>query len=392
MAGLTGSVGENGKNARPDVALVQFMLAVARDANGRAYYGTPYSGHYDAGTKLAIAALLGAKPQAVIAPDSSAWSKLLAAVPDRYKTARVMPGSGVTVYQPADRHFAETSANSIKTNANLNDEFKGKIARLVTEFYNQYQIALTVQGRTGGRRTFQEQVHLNSDSAPGESIHHYGHAVDIGFSGLRWINGKGDISTTDDWLRELPSQPQRLAFWEARNKIADRLKLYSTIKKGGGDFIHLQNYDDNLLDSVTSFMTLLELVGPRKMKWKPVNMTPTDYWCDLGLGGDKYFVGTGLDIWKSTPRLTKSDLAAAVNAKLKKEPNFSLDGYLGLGTPPKNAPDAGTTPLRDTDITPAHLGSIQRLLRAEFDAADKDWRLWKPVFYQGSARRPSHQK
>ena len=392
MAGLGGSVGENGKNARPDVALVQFMLAVARDANGRSYYGTSYSGHFDAGTKLAIAAFLGTKQRAVIEPNSPAWSKLLAAVPDRYKTARVMPGSGLTVYQPADRRSAETSANAIKTNTTLNEEFRGKIARLVSEFYDQYQIALTVQSRTGGRRTFQEQVHLNSDSAPGESIHHYGHAVDIGFNGLRWINGKGDISTTDDWLRDLPSQPHRLAFWEARNKIADRLKLYSTIKKGGADFIHLQNYDDNLLDSVSSLMTLLELVGPKKMKWKPENMTPTDYWCDPGLGGDKYFVGTGLDIWKSTPRLSKADLAAAANAKLKKDPSFTLDGYLGLGTPSKDAPDAGTAPMRDTDITPAHLGAVQRLLRAAFEAADREWRLWKPVFYQVSARRPSRQK
>jgi hypothetical protein len=79
MVGLTGSVGENGKNARPDVALVQFMLAMARDSNGRPYYGTPYTGSYDAGTKLAIAAFL---PTGVLGEGCSFGSLLLRRVSD----------------------------------------------------------------------------------------------------------------------------------------------------------------------------------------------------------------------------------------------------------------------------------------------------------------------
>jgi len=75
-------------------------------------------------------------------------------------------------------------------------------------------------------------------------------------------------------------------------------------------------------------------------------MTWTDYWCDLGLGGEQYYVGASVDIWadKNALKLSKEDLAKALSAKLKADPKFLLDKY--LVHPPKPPAETVVRPAR----------------------------------------------
>jgi hypothetical protein len=183
--------------------------------------------------------------------------------------------------------------------------------------------------------------------------------------------------------------------------------LYGTVAFGGGDKAHLQDLEDQPLDSVSSLIALMEAVGPRKMKWEPFEMTPTSYKCDLGLGGAKYLVGTALDIWvtdsndshwaqllskndskgkkKTLPKfkLTKDDLIKALSVKANTTPSFSFDAYLGMR---EGAHRKG--PLTTNDISDADMKKVHSIIRGEFEAAAANWKKWKPVLYPGSDRRP----
>jgi len=56
MPNITDSVGEGGANKRHDVAIVQLMLQLIKDASNNPYFAGEYNGAYGATTKTAIAA------------------------------------------------------------------------------------------------------------------------------------------------------------------------------------------------------------------------------------------------------------------------------------------------------------------------------------------------
>jgi hypothetical protein len=108
------------------------------------------------------------------------------------------------------------------------------------------------------------------------------------------------------------------------------------------------------------------------------------------LGGDRYYVGTATDIWKQSKahRISPADLALALNARRTKAPSFSVEAFLGItGT---KLPSSG--PIRDEQITEAHVATVQGLLKAEFLAAEAKWALWEPVRYPGVERRPQNTR
>jgi hypothetical protein len=72
MAGISASVGETGKNSTADVAIVQLLLHLVKNSLGAPYYPSPYSGKYDAPTKIALTGFVGAR--ALIEPGSVAPS------------------------------------------------------------------------------------------------------------------------------------------------------------------------------------------------------------------------------------------------------------------------------------------------------------------------------
>jgi len=407
MQSLTGSVGGGGKNAAHDVALVKFMMMVVKNSKGAAYLPSgDYTDVRDGSVSVAIRAFqqdislvdaVSGKPKpgilpGLLEPGGTTWAKLVAAVPVTYKGVRTTEGVSL-VYFPMSL-TALASAKAAIQAGELKNEFKVKVINLLDKFYAKSEIVVTANP-DGLRRTFEQQMKKASEASPGETIHNYGYAVDLGFTGLSYVSRTGAVQTVDAHDRGFDKWPRiKEQIFAARNAIAIReLSLFATVGLGGGDLFHLQNYADKPLDSVTSFMKLLEMVGPMKMKWRPEYMTWTDYWCDLGLGGDQYYVGASVDIWADQKplKLSKDDLAKALSAKLKTDPKFSLDKY--LVRPPK--PPTGTggasgenaaLKITAADIGDQDIARVKALLKAEFVAAEREWRKWAPINYKGDPR------
>ena len=84
-------------------------------------------------------------------------------------------------------------------------------------------------------------------------------------------------------------------------------------------------------------------------------------------------------------------LAKALSAKLKADPRFSLDRYLvhppkprtGAGGP---SGDSAPPKIAAADIGDHDIAKVKALLKAEFVAADREWRQWEPVEYAGGPR------
>jgi hypothetical protein len=409
MPVLDNSVGSAGENEPHDQAMVKLMLRLLANKHGGRYYAHPYTeadarqaNAKEAELARAIAAFqkdhgllervasippTSPEPEGRVAPGSRTWMALVeefVAKRPRYREARTTPGVAV-VYLPMPQSRAATGAAEVQANPKLRDGFKQNLASLIAKFHARSAIALSLVPDTGGWRTFAGQQGLVSDAGYGESVHQFGYAVDIGFRGLQVVMPDGRIETAQGSLKPL-EKPLASQFFQARNELAGTLDLHGTIK--AGDLAHLQAYDDNTLDSVSSLMALMSAVGPRKMKWAPRYKTPTDYLCDLGLGGQKYYVGTAVDIWEesATEHISAADLAAALTARKKAEASFSVEKFLGHTGP------ALPAALRDADISSEHIQAIQTMLKAEFEAAAANWEKWRPVTYPTSWRRPDNPR
>ena len=407
MQSLTGSVGGGGKNAVHDVALVKFLMMVVKNSKGSSYLPLgDYTDVRDGSVSVAIRAFqqdkilvdaVSGKPKpgvlpGLVEPGGATWTKLVAAVPDAYKNVRTTEGVTL-VYFPMSPSALASAKGELQAGG-LKNEFQVKVTNLLDKFYAKSGIVVSANP-DGLRRTFEQQMNKSSEASPGETIHNYGYAVDLGFTGLSYVSSTGATHTVDNLDRGFNKWSRiKEQIFAARNAIATRdLNVFPTVGLRGADLYHLQNYPDKPLDSVTSFMKLLEKVGPMKMKWRPEYMTPTDYWCDLGLGGDKYYVGASVDIWadKNALKLSKEDLAKALSAKLKADPKFSLDKY--LVHPPKpptgtgGASGANTPPkITAADIGDPDIAKVKALLKAEFIAADREWRQWAPINYTADPR------
>jgi hypothetical protein len=415
MAKLSGSVGDGGQNAPHDVMLVQLMLRQTKDAKGGAFWQLDYDGRYAPALGAAIAAfqtsgsvaLTPPEKRGLITPGGATLPKLAAALPASLKGVRATVGVSVVYLDMGDAAKKASIAGLISPQKSLRSDFSGNLVKLVTGFYDQTGIVLKLEEPSGAFRTFDAQVGLVSSGGPGESLHCFGRAVDIAFKGLQWVNPQGRISAPlrDDLTKGTLDSKVQNEFWAARFKAVQvQHGLYATVAFGGGDKAHLQDVDDGPLDSASSLIGLMESVGPRKMKWEPFEMTPTSYLCDFGLGGDKVLVGTGIDIWvtdssdkrwakalqdrnlKPRMKLTKADLVKVINAKVKTDPTFSFDVFLGTrpGAHKKGA-------LAPADVSDADMKAVQLVLKGEFQAAAENWGKWKPVLYPSSARRPKHQ-
>ena len=388
MPSITDSVGENGRNAAHDVAIVQFMLKVLKNSAGLPYFA---GGHSDSSGNSTVRALVafqagggaGGEPAGLVRPGSATWRSLLSAFNSSdatLRTARTMAGFDL-VYAAMPQNRAEHSLSELHAVSNLQPEFRSKVAQLIRTFYDQSGIACSLVSGTGGWRQFSAQEGLVSKAGIGESTHEYGYAVDLVVTNFTWFAPDLRRHTSHASFQGIQNRyvEQLLA---ARDEIASRLKLFRTVVPG--DLGHLQNFDDNTLDSVSSLMELMHDVGPRKMKWVPQFRQPTNYLCDLGLGGDLYYAGTSVSIWHqdSSKRISESDLAKALGAKKKADPRFSLDSFLGRsGKPLPTQPTA-------SDISASDIQAVQVMLKVEFDAAAKNWRRWQPVLYPGGDRRP----
>ena len=355
MPNITASVGDGATNKTHDVALVQAMLRIVKNAKGVSYLTGSYDGSYGAGTKDAVVAFQkdhakviqagqpGKEKEGVVAVGGATLATLAAALPATHKELRIIPNTK-TVYLEAAGGDAVTSAAAIRNDGEFEATFRTRLASLVDSMYAEHRIVLWITP-TGRRRTFAQQAaETKTNAGPGESNHNFGRASDIGFRGFRWIQGDGGIKKDADWLNALEgaSPAKANAFWDARDALAAKLPLYRL----QFERVHLQLYDQATISNPRSLAKLLNTVG--KAKWD------TGYKSDLGYGGALFHVGTAKQIWAGNATVSKADLAKALSAKTNKA-------------------------VKEADIKAQQITDTQKSLKADFEAADKHWIKWVKV-------------
>jgi hypothetical protein len=395
MPEISDSVGEGAPNKKSDVAIVQVMLVLIKNAKNASYLPS-YDGDYGRHTKDAIVAfqkdhvfvaqpgyvdagagLAAAVPAAksgVIQPGDATFAKLAEMLPDDYADITTLDDSNV-VYLPATDDDVTASKKDLDSRG-LDDHFKVSVASLIDEMYDKHDIVLAVTPAwaKGGRRTFQVQYDLLfevddkgnpvTNAGPGESNHNFGQAVDIGFNGLRWLKPDGSIMEKEDWwLHKLEKThhgaAKALQFWDVMRDVAtqgDAGLFRGPVK----DRPHVQAWDDKLVDMANRLAHLLTDAGA--MKWTGFQQA---YKCDFGLGGDLYSVGSAQQIWNLQAHIRKNDLAKARTAALRKA---ALQAGPQSDAFKKFKP---VTQIEDEEIT-----AMRKALKDDFLAAEKHWDDW----------------
>ncbi|GKS84026.1 hypothetical protein AVMA1855_07760 [Acidovorax sp. SUPP1855] len=377
MPDIKDSVGEGAKNQGHDVALLQAMLRVIKDAKNAPYLSVDYDGSYGGQTRAAIerfqidqklaqspvAKAAAAKgPAAVspvpaaaggaqetlglVAPGSATLQKINAMLPATHQAMRSSPGSK-TVYIAADAKDAATSKAAIASDAEYEPTFRAKLSNLVQQMYDTHEIVLWITP-TGRRRTFAQQAaETQTNAGPGESNHNFGRAADIGFRRFQWVKGNGVIATDADWLNGLEAAKagEATRWWNERDLLAAKEGLLPL----NFERVHLQAFAQKGVSNQRSLAQLLNAVSASNMRWKAA------YQADLQSQG-KYWanVGTAKAIWAGNAAVTKSDLAKARTAATGKQ-------------------------VKDADIAQAEVDAMRKTLKADFQAADDNWVKWTAV-------------
>jgi len=412
MVNIKNTVGDKGVNAWEDVALVQLMLRVIKNARGQSYFASDYNGTYNAALKTAISSFQtdqrvltpdpyhhvgtadwtrltppGGDKSGLIGPRSRTFDALNAKLPVEYKDIRTINNIKL-IYLGETQAQAMLMALSIRNYAQFNPDFREKIARLVEIMFQEHGIVLRMEPKTGWRRDFASQIVVSnkSKSGPGESAHQFGRGADVGFQGLKWVMGNGQIKTADYWL-QLPFPGDKMSkFFEERNKIAVRLGLFYL--PPSYELIHLQNYNNSSLNWGRSLARLLETTSPTRARWTVKGGIPNHYNVDLGLGGF-ISVGTSTEMWNGVSPINKAEVVRALNAKRAATPTFSVEQFFGgtaIPNLPHNPQPAATNPnpprtpvLTEANITAANIQYLQNVVRAEIQAADRGWDQWTAV-------------
>jgi hypothetical protein len=353
MPDIKDTVGEGGKNKVHDVALVQAMLRLVKDAKGNPFLAANYDGAYGVGTKTAIVNFQaehklitpgGAEKSGLLSAGGASIQKLSALLPADYKDLRILENSK-TVYLAGAAADAKASETGITVYGEFEPGFRGKVADLVRQMFETHKIVLAVTP-TGRRRTFAQQAaEVNTKAGPGESNHNFGRAVDIGFDGLQWLQGDGSLKKDSHWLNALEKVRAADAngLWDARDLIATKLGLFRL----QFERVHLQAYSQANASSQRSLVKLLNSEGT--MQWK------IGYQCDLGSAGKQWFnVGTAKQVWTLAALTSKADIAKARTAATGKA-------------------------VKESDVSAEDLAAMKRALKADFEAADKNWLKWLPV-------------
>ena len=328
------AAGESRPMATDEVALLQGMLLAVKSPAGRPYIQFRVDGEFGPGTKAALAAFQRDRgiDEGLPQPDGPTWRALRGALPEAYRGLRVLPESKI-LYFEATADEAARSVAQIEVYSEFEPSFQRQVIEMVRRMYEEYGIVLWIT-YTGWRRGFGDQLGFgrrNTMAGPGESTHHYGLACDLGFRDLRWMDATGMIWRDGDWLERMSRAlgPATWRLWKARDRIAFSLGLYKIAWEG----VHLQALEDERISNAQSLVRLLEKTGTMKWETRPVNRRAY-YWSDLGRGEGMYPVGTAREIWT------------------------------GRAPVPPGVGDAA---------------ALRRALRAEFEKAEQNWRLWEPV-------------
>ena len=374
MQMLTGTVGEGGGNAVHDTTLVQAILVSATrprevDAAQRRYLER-IDGVCGERTVRAIREFQndrvpGGTPGRV-APGDTTWTRMVAALPDGFVRLRALPDSKVA-YLAATTE-ARDAALARVAQSTFESVFRTSVTALLNQIFERHGIAIGVC-HNGDRRTFATQYELLvsgrnvTKAGPGESNHNYGQAVDLGFAGLRWIRPDGSVVANEDaWLHQLdPDQTasgEALRFWDVIRTNGVELGLF---RGPESDRPHLQAWSDGSTSMGDRLGAHLTRSG--RMRWTGRrDQGRNRYQCDLGFGGRFFDVGTAADVWGRRATVTAETIA---EARAQGVPA----GAAGVR--------AGALPALPP-VTEADVAAMREALRADFEAADRNWQAWTP--------------
>lgn len=389
MQTLTGTVGDGGANARHDCALVQAMLVLAKRPvaldSRQPRYLDAIDGDCGGNTKLALrqfqddqvfvapdgrtsVPVAGAK-YGLVARNDPTWLKLAASVRAGFADLRALAGSK-TVYiaGTAEQRRAATSLAGLTFHA----PFRATLIHLIMRVHDETGIVVSVCA-DGDRRDFQTQYDLLTSgrnvthAGPGESNHNFGQAVDLGFTGLRWLRRDGSVVENEDsWMHQLdPNQQasgESLFFWDMLRDIGTKAGLF---RGPAADRPHLQAWSDAGMDMADRLAGLLTSSG--KMRWTG---RAQRYQCDLGYGGRFFDVGTAAQIWNRQGTINEGVLAQA------------RDQPAAAGRP-RPAAAGGAVAARGRSVpappvTAQEIAAMKVALRDDFVAADANWQAWRP--------------
>jgi len=346
MTTLTADVGPKGANLSHDVTLVQAMLQTITQPSGRRYYDAKYDGIFGPITAAAIVAFqtdhgISGPGFGTVNMATTTWKQLLQALPPDRQGMRIMMGTSI-VYLTASQALFSTGQATVAA-SKFQSSFAPRVGNLIRDMYQTYEIALKV-GNDGGYRTFQDQANIRKNTGPGESLHNYGFAADVLFNSLTFVVPNGTLMDggSDGTLPNL----ERLnlstwkAFWDARNRIAQRYGLFGI---GDQDRPHLKT--PATVSPGRSMAAHLNSRG--KMKWDVRGGKPNVYKTDLGGGGMLIEIGTAAQIWQGQANLTTHTIGQA------------------LGIPA-------------TQVGPGDINKFRQALQDEFRWAESNWLRWQP--------------
>lgn len=373
MLNITDSIGSGQSNPRHGTALVQAALKLISNAGGQPYLAGRIDGAHGTETQNAINAFQNdhggdAAPIApgVMTPGGATIIAMASMLPANRSDLRVLAGQRV-VYLGRPASEARAVAQAIRSNANLRQAFRDRVARLVEDMHATHGLVLSLTGN-GGRRTFAEQARIappRSYAGPGESNHNYGNAADIGFNGTVWLRQDGRAVTDNHWLNTLQrtEAAAATALWDARDAIA----LHAPINLFRLQFerIHLQDFDDATTSAGRSLAAHLTRAGAWNWQTGHYDRAARDwhYACDLGgSAGIAVEVGTANQIWAGNATVTAAEIRRA-----------------GWVRPPALGGGAGATAPATPPITQADIQAVKAALQADFQAADRAWATWVPV-------------
>jgi hypothetical protein len=192
----------------------------------------------------------------------------------------------------------KTLASCLETlPAGLRTDFDPAIRSIITKMH-ELGFALGVKASAkAGYRTFDDQAGLGAEATkagPGESLHNYLCAVDLGF--LEWVDEDGK-ARSDFWLGTMDGLPKYKGFsallWEKRNSCSDAVFALSW------EIIHLQGVPANTSGRALLAKCLNQAaVDAGDSKWQYRVKGAKQYECTLGsAAGEWKNVGTAKELW-----------------------------------------------------------------------------------------------
>jgi hypothetical protein len=386
MADIKDTVGEGGVNAVHDVALVQAMLRVVKNANQQPYFGGDYDGVYEKRTKAAIEDFqaeqklippAGKDGKTLLGVGGPTIQKVNAMLPATHKELWIIAKTK-TVFLAATQADATAGHTAVLALPHTDAAFQIKAAGAVKQVYTDYKLALTV-GPKGGRRTFDEQAKIpigQTMVGPGESNHNFGRAVDLVLRNFQWLKGDGTIVKDSPWAEQLEKQKGAATadqIWNARDVPMKAAGLFVlAVTKTFRDRPHVQAFDQNAVNMGNALARLLNTVGT--FKWANQGGSPREYSSDLGLGaGVQLRVGTARAIWGLQAKVVAADVAAAVN-----KAQIALEDARLIWAGKAVATKGVFKPVAAADIKADDVTSLRKALKQSFELADQHFLKWTP--------------